>query len=167
VPAVNAFEKAYPNIKVQMNVISDDVGADQMEGKFQLFNEAGSGWPDVIFFPTNDDIAWAAGPKIDYAANLTNLLPASLRETYPKAVIAPCMINGQLRCVRNDDAATLLWYNATLFKQWGYAVPTTWPQYEALGLKIAKDHPGYYVGMVGTRTQRGVTYGPAPVLPTK
>ena len=31
----------------------------------------------------------------------------------------------------------------------GYTVPTTWPQYEALGLKLAKQHPGYYVAMLG------------------
>jgi ABC-type glycerol-3-phosphate transport system substrate-binding protein len=34
-------------------------------------------------------------------------------------------------------------------KKWGYQVPTTWPQYEALGLKVAKEHPGYLVGNAG------------------
>lgn len=150
VSAVKAFEKAYPHIKVQMNIINDNIGNDQMQGKFQLFNKAGSGWPDAIFFPTNSDIAWASGKQIHYTANLTHLVPKSIQQGYAKAAIAPCMINGQLMCLRNDDAADLLWYNAKLFKQWGYTAPKTWPQYEALGLKIAKQHPGYYVGVVGT-----------------
>ena len=43
----------------------------------------------------------------------------------------------------------MLWYNATLMKQWGYQVPTTWPQYEQLGQEVAKQHPGYLVGTAG------------------
>ena len=43
----------------------------------------------------------------------------------------------------------MLWYNATLMKQFGYTVPTTWEQYQALGDKVAKDHPGYIIGSVG------------------
>ncbi len=150
VSAVKAFEKAYPNIKVQMNLVNDNIGNDQLEGKFQLFNRTGSGWPDAIFFPTNSDIAWASSPQIGYTANLTNLVPKSIQNGYAKSAIWPCLIGGKLMCLRNDDAADVLWYNAKLFKQWGYTPPTTWPQYEALGLKIAKQHPGYYVGTLGT-----------------
>lgn len=150
VSAYKAFEKAYPNIKVQMNLENDNIGNDQEEGKFELFNKTGSGWPDVIFFPTNSDISWASGPKIHYTAVLNNLLPKSLQKGFAPAAIAPCMVNGKLVCLRNDDAADVLWYNAKLFKAWGYTPPKTWPQYEALGLKIAKQHPGYYVGTLGT-----------------
>jgi multiple sugar transport system substrate-binding protein len=34
-------------------------------------------------------------------------------------------------------------------KQWGYQVPTTWPQYEQLGQQVARQHPGYLVGNAG------------------
>jgi ABC-type glycerol-3-phosphate transport system substrate-binding protein len=149
VSAVKAFEKAYPNITVKMNLINDNIGNDQMRGKFELFNKSGSGWPDVIFFPTNSDIAWASSKQVNYTLNLTHLLP-KVWHGYAKAAIAPCVINGQLMCLRNDDAADVLWYNAKLFQEWGYKPPATWPQYEALALKIAKQHPGYYVGTVGT-----------------
>jgi ABC-type glycerol-3-phosphate transport system substrate-binding protein len=150
VSAVKAFEKAYPNIPVKMNIINDNIGNDQLRGKFELFNKSGSGWPDVIFFPTNSDISWASSSQIHYTANLTHLLPGWVLKGYAKAAIWPCVINGQYMCLRNDDAADVLWYNAKLFKQWGYTPPRTWPQYEALALKIAKQHPGYYVGTVGT-----------------
>ena len=150
VSAVKAFEKAYPNIKVQMNIINDNIGNDALRGKFELFNKSGSGWPDVIFFPTNSDISWASSKQIGYTANLTHLVPKSIQHGYAPAAIAACKIGGKLVCLRNDDAADVLWYNAKLFKQWGYTPPKTWPQYEALGLKISKQHPGYYVGMIGT-----------------
>ncbi|MCY0899273.1 MAG: ABC transporter substrate-binding protein [Firmicutes bacterium] len=149
VSAVKAFEKAYPHIKVEMNIINDNIGNDALRGKFQLFNEAGSGWPDAIFTPTNSDISWMTSPQIHYAANLTNLVPKSIQNGYAPAANAACHIDGKVMCLRNDDAADVLWYNAKLFKEWHYTPPKTWPQYEALGLKIAKQHPGYYVGLIG------------------
>jgi multiple sugar transport system substrate-binding protein len=149
VPAVKAFEKAYPNIPVKVNVNNDLPGVSDLEEKFALFNQAGSGWPDAIFFPDNDDVSWASSSKIHYTANLTSLLPSKVKNGYSKAAIAPCIYGGKWECVRNDDAPDVLWYNAALFKQWGYTPPTTWPQYESLSLEIAKNHPGYYTGMLG------------------
>ena len=149
VPAVKAFEKAYPNIPVKLNVNNDLPGASQLEQKFALFNQAGSGWPDAIFFPDNDDVSWASSAKIHYTANLAPLLPANIKAGYAAAAIAPCVYGTKWECVRNDVAPDVLWYNATLFKQWGYTPPTTWPQYETLSLQIAKDHPGYFTGMLG------------------
>ena len=58
-------------------------------------------------------------------------------------------MNGKVYCLRNDLAQVVLWYNAPLMKKFGYQVPTTWPQYEALGLKVATQHPGYLVGNAG------------------
>jgi multiple sugar transport system substrate-binding protein len=149
VAAVKAFEKAYPNIPVDINVNNDLPGSDDLEEKFALFNQAGSGWPDALFFPDNDDIAWASGSKINYTANLSHLVSQQWLSGYSKAAIAPCIVGGKLVCLRNDTAPVVFWYNATLFKQWGYTPPKTWPQYEALSLEIAKDHPGYYTGLAG------------------
>ncbi len=149
VPAVKAFEKAYPNIPVKLNVNNDLPGVSDLEEKFALFNQAGSGWPDAIFFPDNDDVSWASSAKIHYTANLLPLLPSKVKNGYSKAAIAPCVYGAKWECVRNDDAPDVLWYNAALFKQWGYTPPTTWPQYESLSLEIAKNHPGYYTGMLG------------------
>jgi maltose-binding protein MalE len=41
------------------------------------------------------------------------------------------------------------YYNAPLMQQFGYTVPTTWEDYQALSDKLAKDHPGYYLGTFG------------------
>jgi maltose-binding protein MalE len=148
VPAVQAFEKAYPNVPVEMNTINGNVGADELEQKFVLFNQANSGWPDAIFFPSNDDIAWATSSKINYAADVKSSL-SSVLSGYSAAAIAPCVFGAEVRCVRNDAAADVLWYNKTLFTQWGYTPPTTWEDYQALSVKIAQQHPGYITGFLG------------------
>jgi ABC-type glycerol-3-phosphate transport system substrate-binding protein len=51
--------------------------------------------------------------------------------------------------MRNDLAQTVLWYNKTLLDKFGYKVPTTWQEYQAVGEKVATEHPGYIVGTVG------------------
>ena len=71
VPAVNAFQKAHPEIPVEVNTINGNVGSTELQQKFVLFNQAGTGWPDAIFFPSNDDIAWAASTKINYVRDIS------------------------------------------------------------------------------------------------
>jgi ABC-type glycerol-3-phosphate transport system substrate-binding protein len=151
IPAVKAFEKSYPNIPININTLSSSASNAGLEEKFDLFNQVGSGWPDVIFWPNNSAMAWAAGASspVHFTANLTNIVPAKIKSGYAKATIAECVINGKWYCLRNDVAPTVLWYNAKLFREWGYQPPTTWPGYEALSLKIAKAHPGYYTGLAG------------------
>jgi hypothetical protein len=148
VPAADAFKKAHPEIPITVNTIQGNVGSTDLQQQFVLFNQAGSGWPDAIFFPSNDDIAWATSSKINYARDLSTLLPDFLKG-YSAAANAPCNIDNQVRCLRNDEAQDVFWYNATLFKQWGYTPPTTWEDYATLGVKIATEHPGYISGFLG------------------
>ena len=124
-------------------------GSPQLQEKFSLWNRTGNGWPDVIFLGDIGDMAWAEGSAIHYAANLTDLVSADVRNQFSESASAPCMSGGVLVCLRNDIAPDVLWYNADLMHQWGYSIPTTWPEYEALGLRIAREHPGWYVGSVG------------------
>jgi multiple sugar transport system substrate-binding protein len=63
--------------------------------------------------------------------------------------MAGCTINGTVYCLRNDLAQNLFWYNSDLMKQFGYSVPTTWQQWQALGEQVAAHHPGYLVGSAG------------------
>jgi ABC-type glycerol-3-phosphate transport system substrate-binding protein len=146
VPAADAFKKAYPNIKINIVQIDSTVGATTTEQHFAQFDAAKKGWPDAIFFPSNDDVAWAA--KTGYTANMSKLTP-DLVAGYTKTALASCFIDGKYQCLRNDAAPDVFWYNATLFKQWGYTVPTTWANYESLAVTIAKDHPGYISGFTG------------------
>lgn len=148
VPATDAFKKAHPEIPITVNTISGNVGSTDLQQQFVLFNQAGSGWPDAIFFPSNDDIAWATSSKVNYARDLSTLIPDFVKG-YSAAANGPCNIDNQVRCLRNDQAQDVFWYNAALFTQWGYTPPTTWEDYATLGVKIATEHPGYISGFLG------------------
>jgi ABC-type glycerol-3-phosphate transport system substrate-binding protein len=153
-PAVQAYQKSHPGVK--MNIVTYDGSADgstYLQTKVQLFDRTGKGWPDVVFgSPT--DATWASqptGPKaVPFAAPLDQgLVPQSTLDNFAKGSLTPCEFNGHTYCLRNDIAQVVLWYNKTLMTKWGYQVPTTWEQYQALGEKVAKEHPGYLVGAVG------------------
>lgn len=148
VPAAEAFQKAYPDIPIKINQIDGTVGGKNLQQQFAQFNQAGKGWPDAIFFPSNDDIAWAAGPQIDYALDLTDKVPDVLKG-YSEKVIAPCKIDGKIRCLRNDAAPDVFWYNKKFFDENGYAPPKTWEEYGELAVKIAQEHPGKISGFTG------------------
>jgi ABC-type glycerol-3-phosphate transport system substrate-binding protein len=146
-PAIQAFEKANPTIKVTIQTYAN-TGNDGLEQKFALYNKAGSGWPDVVFLG-GYDLSWAEGGQINYAADISHIVPSSIQSGYSPNVLATCKQGSKLVCLPNDLGQTVLWYNAKLFTQWGYTAPTTWQDYEALSLQIAKQHPGYYTGLAG------------------
>jgi ABC-type glycerol-3-phosphate transport system substrate-binding protein len=152
-PAVQAYQKANPNVK--MNIVTYDGSADgstYLQTKIQLFDRTGKGWPDVVFAsPT--DVTWASkatSPSAQaFAAPMDELVSSSTIDNFAKGSLTPCEFNGHTYCLRNDIAQVVTWYNKTLFDKFGYTVPTTWEQYEALGAKVAKEHPGYVLGWVG------------------
>lgn len=148
VPAAEAFKTAHPDIPIKINQIDGTVGGKSLQQQFAQFNQAGKGWPDAIFFPSNDDIAWATGAQINWAADLGELLPDVI-SGYQEQVIAPCNIDGKIRCLRNDAAPDLFWYNQKFFEENNYTVPTTWEEYGTLAVQIAKEHPGKISGFTG------------------
>lgn len=148
VPAADAFVAAHPEIDVTVNQIDGTVGGKSLQQQFAQFDQAGKGWPDAIFFPSNDDIAWATGSQSGYAADLTDLLPDVI-DGYDEAVIAPCDFDGAIRCLRNDAAPDVFWYDAVFFQENGYTPPTTWEGYADLAVEIAAAHPGKVSGFLG------------------
>ncbi|MBE3016102.1 extracellular solute-binding protein [Microbispora sp. NEAU-D428] len=152
--AADAFKKANPDVKV--NVVTYDGsanGSNSFRTKVQLFDRAGSGWPDVVFSTQNNDAAWASqksNGKQAFAAVLNSgLVPKSTLDGFTQGSLAPCTVEGKVYCLRNDLAQVALWYNKDLLDKFGYSLPTTWEEYQALGEKVAKEHPGYIVGAVG------------------
>ncbi|MET8144290.1 extracellular solute-binding protein [Sphaerisporangium sp. NPDC005288] len=152
--AVDAFKKANPDAK--LNVVTYDGsanGSNSFRTKIQLFDQAGSGWPDVVFSSQNNDAAWASqktNGKQAYAAVLSDgLVPQSTLDNFTKGSLNPCTVEGKVYCLRNDLAQVVLWYNKSLFDKFGYSVPTTWEEYQAIGEKVAQEHSGYIVGTVG------------------
>jgi len=154
VAAADAFKKANP--KIPINVVTYDGsanGSNSFQTKITLFDEAGKGWPDVVFSSQNNDASWASqkvNGKQAFAATLNKgLVDTSTVDGFAKGSLNSCTVDGQVYCLRNDLAQTVLWYNHSLLTKFGYTVPKTWQEYQALGDKVAKEHPGYIVGSVG------------------
>jgi ABC-type glycerol-3-phosphate transport system substrate-binding protein len=149
VPAAQAYQKAHPNVKLNIVTYDGDAnGSNFLQTKVNLYNRTGSGWPDVVFSTQQNETSWAV--SAGFAAPLSEgLIPQSTLTNFATGSLDVCTVNGKVYCLRNDLAQVVLWYNAPLMKKWGYQVPTTWPQYQALGLEVARQHPGYLVGNAG------------------
>jgi multiple sugar transport system substrate-binding protein len=148
-PAAQLYQKEHPSVKMDIVTYDGDAnGSNYLQTKVGLFNRTGSGWPDVVFSSQNNEVTWSVPDG--FAAPLNKgLIPKSTLAGWATNANEPCTVGGTVYCLRNDLAQTVLWYNATLMKQWGYSVPTTWQQYEQLGEKVAAQHPGYLVGSAG------------------
>ncbi|MET8413363.1 ABC transporter substrate-binding protein [Streptomyces sp. NPDC005195] len=147
--AAKLYQKQYPSVKMKIVTYDGDAnGSNYLRTKVSLFNRTRHGWPDVVFSSQNNEASWAV--QAGFTAPLNKgLIPKSTLAKWATGANAPCTVDGTVHCLRNDLAQTVLWYNAGLMKKWGYQVPTTWPQYEALGKRVATEHPGYLVGSAG------------------
>jgi len=156
VPAVQAFEKANPGVTIKTVTYDGDAnGSDTFRTKSELFNRAGSGWPDVVFTDDDNAASWGAlgGTGTGNLAPLNQgskqLVPGTTLDGFASGSLGVCTVNGSVYCLRNDLAQNVLWYNKALMDKWGYQVPSTWEQYQQLAAKVAKEHPGYIVGTAG------------------
>jgi ABC-type glycerol-3-phosphate transport system substrate-binding protein len=150
-PGVQQYARTHPGVKLNIVTYNGDAeGSNYLQTKIELYNRAGSGWPDVVFSEEYNDAAWSTQPGVDWVAPLNQgLVPQSTLDNFAPNALAPCTVDGTVYCLRNDIGQNVVWYNATLMKRFGYQVPTTWEQYQALGAEVARQHPGYIIGSVG------------------
>lgn len=171
-PAVEAFQKAHPEIAVDLIV---DDGSSGASGTFQtkigLADQAGDGWPDVVFSTQNNDASWAARDMNGLEAFAMPLsegfLDQAFLDGFTPGALDPVTVDGVVYGLRNDLAPVLFWYNKTLLDQFGYEPPKTWEEYQALGDKLAAEHPGYFLGAIGDAFEAPYIYywsGQAPVF---
>lgn len=153
-PIAKAYQAAHPKVKLNIVTYDGDAnGSNSFKTKTELFDRAKSGWPDVAFTADNNSASWGAATSVggtgDLAPMNKGLVPTGTLNNFAKGSLSVCTVNGVTYCLRNDLAQNLLWYNAKLMKKFGYKVPTTWEQYQALSAKVAKQHPGYIMGTAG------------------
>ena len=149
-PDAKAYQAAHPNVKVNIVTFDGDGnGATSLQTKIQLWNKAGSGWPDVIFSEQVNDPVWMAQAPFNFAADMGAALGKDVTSQWPATSLAQCTVNGTLVCIQDNLAPDVLWVNQKLMTQFGYTVPKTWQDWAALGQKVAKDHPGYVIGTSG------------------
>ncbi|MEV6878035.1 extracellular solute-binding protein [Amycolatopsis sp. NPDC051128] len=150
-PAAQLYEKQHPGTKLDIVTYDGDAnGSNYLQTKVGLFNRTGKGWPDVVFSSQNNETSWAATKAFSFTAPLDKgLVPKDTLDKFAPGANDPCTVDGTLYCLRNDLSQVVLWYNKSLLDQFKYQVPATWEEYQALGEKVAAEHPGYLVGDAG------------------
>lgn len=141
-PYAQAYAKAHPNVKVNIVIID----ASTLDTKLQLLSRTKSKWPDVVFTPNGEGAK--LHDTIGYSADLSSLVDDKTKTGFGSTLTA-CTEAGALYCLPGDISTQMLWYNAKLMKQFGYQLPTTWAEYQALAQRVATEHPGYVVGSCG------------------
>jgi multiple sugar transport system substrate-binding protein len=164
-PAVTAFKKAHPDIPIEMETYDGSSGGSgSFQSKITLMDQAGEGWPDVVFSTQQNDAIWASkqtpNGEQGFAAPLNKgLLSQDFLDGFTPGANDITTIDGTQYGLRNDLAQTVFYYNKGLLDQFGYDVPTTWEEYGALGDKLAAEHPGYILGSMGDSFMTYVYYG--------
>ncbi|MFJ9787420.1 carbohydrate ABC transporter substrate-binding protein [Amycolatopsis sp. NPDC101161] len=148
-PAAQLYQKQHPSVPLDIVTYDGDAnGSNYLQTKVSLFNRTRSGWPDVVFSSQNNEVSWAVPAGFTAPLNKGQIPDATL-SGWTAGANDPCTVEGTLYCLRNDLAQTVLWYDAPLMQSWGYQVPKTWEEYQALGQRVATEHPGYLVGTAG------------------
>ncbi|MGH3447904.1 MAG: ABC transporter substrate-binding protein, partial [Nocardioidaceae bacterium] len=155
-PGAKQFKKEHPELDIHLTTIPNDPG--YVLTKISLANEAGKGWPDVVFLNTPEDVASLATKTFDYAQPVNDLVDDNVVEGFAEGSLSGCTFSGTLYCLRNDIGQTVLWYNKSLMTKFGYDVPQTWEAYGELGARVAKEHPGYVIGDLNGKWGAGVYF---------
>ncbi len=150
---VSKYKATHPHQNVKWVLYSGDSNGDgTLQSKFALYNRVG--WkagvaPDVVFDEENYEAGWLGEPPFNDLLNLSKYIPKSVWSK--DEGLGDCQISGKLLCLRNDNAANVLWVNTQLWSKFfpGQAPPKTWQQYAADGQSLVKNHPGYYIGEFG------------------
>jgi multiple sugar transport system substrate-binding protein len=153
-PLAKAFKAANPDTPIKIETYDGNAGgSNSFKTKVALFDQSGSGWPDVVFSTQTNDASWASkagnGTQAFAAPLNKGLLDDSFLKGFTAGANNPMTVDGTVYGLRNDLAPVVLWYNKKLLDQFGYTAPKTWQDYEALSDKLAADHPGYILGSVG------------------
>lgn len=136
---VAAFEKAYPNVKV---TVVNTGGANDNNLKLQNAVAAGSGAPDVV------QIEYQSIPQFILSGALLDLTEygfADLEDLYTPGPWGAVAQNGGIWALPQDSGPMALFYNQTVFDQFGLTVPTTWDEFIEQGRKLQAADPTYYI----------------------
>jgi multiple sugar transport system substrate-binding protein len=136
---VAAFEKAYPKVKV--NLVNAGTGNDEYT-KLQNAIKAGSGAPDVV------QVEYYAFPQFVLSNALLDLAPygfSDLESDYTASTWASVTAGEKIYGLPQDSGPMALFYNKTVFDQYGLTVPTTWDEYIADAEKLHAADPTKYI----------------------
>lgn len=132
---VNAFERAYPTIKVNYQNVG--AGATELD-KLTTRLKAGQGAPDVVQIPDYwlPSIVQTGGLRSLNAYGAQRLLP----DFYPW-IRRQIDFKGQIWGIPQDQDPIALMYNKKLFTKYGLSVPSTWAAYARDAKKLHNEAP--------------------------
>jgi multiple sugar transport system substrate-binding protein len=148
------FKADHPEIEVNIETYDGNSGGtNSFQTKIGLADAAGEGWPDVVWSGQVNDASWATksiNGAQPFAAKLnTGVTEDGWLDGYTPGALDPVTVDGDVYGARDNLAPVVFWYNKALFDEFGYDIPETWEDYEALGEKLAAEHPGYVLGSIG------------------
>lgn len=136
---VEAFQKAYPKVKVNL---VDTGGAADNNLKLQNAITAGSGAPDV------SQLEYQSLPQFVLGKSLVDLTSAGfgdLESKYSASTWGAVTTDDGIWGLPQDSGPMALFYNKTVFDQYGLTVPTTWDEYIAQGEKLHAADPTKFI----------------------
>ncbi|WIB25681.1 sugar ABC transporter substrate-binding protein [Curtobacterium sp. MCSS17_015] len=136
---VAAFEKAYPKVKVKL--VNAGTGADQYT-KLQNTVKAGSGAPDVA------QVEYYALPQFALSESLLNLSDygfGDLEDKFAASTWNSVSMDGEVYGLPQDSGPMAMFYNKTVFDEYGIEVPKTWDEYVAAAKKLHEADPEKYL----------------------
>ncbi len=136
---VKAFEAKYPKVKV--NYVNAGTNTEEYT-KLQNAIKAGSGAPDVV------QIEYYAFPQFALSDSLLDLSSygfADLKGDYATGPWGSVNFDGKLYGLPQDSGPMALFYNKSVFDQFGIAVPTTCDEYVAAAEKLHAADPTKYI----------------------
>ena len=142
VPAFERYQKTHPNAALRVVTVDPNT----IVAKIRVAMMARAEVPDIIFITSINIPAQLTSRGANYLLDLTPLVPKATLDGFATDALTPCWIAGKLVCLRNDIAQNVFWYDGKAFHDFGYEVPTTFEEFETLGLRVAKEHPGYVLG---------------------
>jgi multiple sugar transport system substrate-binding protein len=136
---VAAFQEKYPKVKV--NLVNAGTNTEEYT-KLQNAIKAGSGAPDVV------QIEYYAFPQFALSDSLLDLAPygfGDLESDYSAGPWGSVDFDGKIYGLPQDSGPMALFYNKSVFDQYGIAVPTTWDEYYAAAQKLHAADPTKYI----------------------
>jgi multiple sugar transport system substrate-binding protein len=136
---VAAFEEAYPNVTV--NLVNAGTNTEEYT-KLQNAIKAGSGAPDVV------QIEYYAFPQFALTDGLLDLSSygfGDLEGDYTASTWNSVDFDGKIYGLPQDSGPMAMFYNKSVFDQYGVTVPTTWDEYVAAGKALTAADPSKHI----------------------
>ena len=148
-PAVQAFEKAYPNIKIDLQ--GTGTSSDH-HVKLKNVLASGKGIPDIT------QLEYESVPQYAVQGQLLNFGSKSIEENvgklYNDTAWKAVHVGDGLYGIPQDQGPQVMYYRSDILDQYGIEVPTTWEEFEQAGIKLHKADSSKYLGFIDTSNSR-------------